>query len=99
MTPINISSDFVPFANFILTDYLHAKMDVSSGSVGHLGHSHGGNPSNISMNLNSSGVGMNGPNEGKIFAQGRMRLLRHISEIYLIENFVSPLLELTVSFR
>jgi len=39
-------------------------MDVSSGSVGHLGHSHGGNPSNISMNLNSSGVGMNGPNEG-----------------------------------
>ena len=43
-------------------------MDVSSGSVGHLGHSHGGNPSNISMNLNSSGVGMNGPNEGKIFA-------------------------------
>ena len=41
-------------------------MEVTSGSAGHLGHSHGGT-SNIGMNLNSTGAGINSPNEGKFY--------------------------------
>ena len=44
----------------------YIKMEVSSGSAGHLGHSHGGT-SNIGMNLNSTGAGINSPNEGKFY--------------------------------
>ena len=46
-------------------------MEVSSGSGSHLGHSHGGSASNIS--INPIGGSMGGPNDGKIFTTKRGR--------------------------
>ena len=59
-------------------------MEVSSGSGSHLGHSHGGSASNIS--INPIGGSMGGPNDGKIFTTKRGRggysFCHPLNEIY-----------------
>ena len=55
-------------------------MEVSSGSGSHLGHSHGGSASNIS--INPIGGSMGGPNDGKIFTTKCGRGKNPLSEIY-----------------
>ena len=56
-------------------------MEVSSASGSHLGHSHGGSASNIS--INAIGGGMGGPNDGKVLTKsGGRKPRRHARRLH-----------------